>query len=243
MTVQACRRDIKQCSADDQEVHQALNQSLARSGEKKARNEAGPNGPGFEETKKRQGMGVEHLVRKVGVGKLAQKVVEKGFVHGAKDIAQHAGKKALANAISIVGWVKTGVEVTTYVHKASVETAKELGQELHEGNLRDAQSLAILRMASPKLPKEYVSRETATRSRAGDYARKIETGLQARPPAEYLKLVKSVQQSAQAGIEQAKKLGVDSEAKLAEALARNADFAKAYDANTAFRHGVRSQLR
>lgn len=239
----SCRNDIKSCSNEDQEVNRAMNQSLERSGEKKAERNVTPNGPGFVETKKEQGMGVEHLVKKASPTGIAKKLAEKGALHVAEEALKRGGMGALARGLSIAGWAATGVEVATHLHKAAVDTAREMGQELHEGNLRDAQNVAILRMASPKLPKEYVKRELDARSRAADHAKKIETVLQSRPPAAYMKLVQSVQKSAQSGIDAAKQAGIDSEAKLAQALKTNADFAKAYDSNTAFRHGVRSQIR
>jgi hypothetical protein len=206
-------------SLNDREVHEALNHALDRAGEKRAGKDVTPRGPGWDETKKAQGSGAQRLLENLAREQEVRKPPR-----------------------SILGWVKTGVEITTNLHKAAVGTARELGQELHEANLRDAQNVAILRMASTKLPKEYVKRELAVRSRAGDYAKKIETALQARPPAEYLKLLKSVQQSAQAGIDAAKRLGIDGPEKLAEALKKDANFANAFESNTAFRHGVRSRV-
>lgn len=219
ITAVSCRRDADRCSTDDREVHQALNQALDRAGEKRAGKDVTPRGPGWDETKKAQGSGAQRLLENLAREQEVRKPPR-----------------------SILGWVKTGVEITTNLHKAAVGTARELGRELHESNLRDAQNVAILRMAAPKLPKEYVKRELTARSRATDYAKKIETVLQSRPPAEYLKLVKSVQQSAQAGIDAAKKRGIDSADKLEQALKNDANFANAYESNTAFRHGVRSRV-
>jgi hypothetical protein len=242
VTAVSCRRDVDRCGAEDREVHQALNQSLERAGEKRAGKDVTARGPGWDETKKEQGTGAKRLVEKVSGKAVIAKVIEKGLLHAAEKGIAKAGFEVVAHGMSVVGWVKTGVEVTTHVHKATTDTARELGAELHQANLRDAQNVTVLRMAAPKLPKEYVKRELEARSRASDYAKKIETVLQSRPPASYLKLMKSVQQSAQAGIDAAKQRGIDSPTKLAETLKKDADFAKAYDSNTAFRHGVRSTV-
>ncbi len=215
----SCKKNIDGCGDVDREVNAAMQQSLARSGEKPAAKNVTPNGPGWDETKKAQGMGTRRLIENL-------------------DVAGMAGKPPK----SMVDWITKGVEVTTKLHKAAVDTAKALGRELHEANLRDAQNVVILRMAAATLPKEYVKAELDARSRSKDHAAKIETTLQARPPAEYLALVKSVQRSAQAGIDAAKKLGIDSPEKLDEARKKDAAFAKAYETNTAFRHGVRSRL-
>jgi hypothetical protein len=226
-----CRDEIRYCSPEDQEIHAAASRDNVRRGGKNVPASVTPNGPTRSEVK-REGTATaeaEALGRRAAQDK-RDNTTERLLEKGVEKLTGLAGK------------IYSGVKQVTEAHKLITDHAKELGKKLDEAARRDGMNLAVLSIVGSKLPPGYVKETTAGLSGSEQIAKGIHDALTGLPPAKLTQVMRSLVSSANDGVDAARSKNLNSRADLAKAMASDPAFAKRYESESAFRHGVDSMI-
>lgn len=253
-----CANDIRACHREDQVAHESLDALEQRRGGKPLSKSVTPSGAGRAEAKRdwtatEGGVRVggkamrtlgHHALREAGVvaGEHGAKAGLEKFVARSAPSAAKAGEKAL-HGLSLVAWIKSGVELVTEAHAGAVGDAKAQGQRERDGVYRDAMRAFIVGQCGGVFSNEfrgYLMRDVHAASK--QLAGKMVSEAVATRGAGY-EAEKSVAQTmAKAGMAEAKARGITDSAALEKALTSDAGFREKFESSTAFRLGVAAHV-
>ena len=253
----SCSNDINACQREDQYAREMLDKVVAQQGNRAASQALTPYGDGYREAKA-EGSATRSGVRvgKKAAGFAAHEAAEHSAVHAGEKLAEGAIHRAQGSALArvaqgaqVAGTVVkvasaaylgyTILKSATEAHAGAVAESREQAQREMDGLNRDAMNAFVIAGAGV-FSDEYrahVLGQMSQDSRA--VAMKLFDQALSEPKRFATKrtLMKT---QAQAGMNQARALGIDSSKELAKALESNAKLREQYTSGTAFRHGVDS---
>lgn len=241
-----CKQSIAQCSQFDQTIASAaLEANVRQSGD-----HSGLSGPTQSAVEKRQteavGKPLDLVTRsakslatregtRLGTAALVESSTRKGLAGAA---AKQSALRVAAGTFGLTLGIAYGATATAGV---GLKTIAE-GKEQQRAYARDAQNLAVVRLASNALDPQYVKAFEAPRSKSDHGAVKLMTELYQQDPAAFASLKAKATAYAEEGARFVNQSGLATRQEVMALLASDPVASRNYDNNSAFRAGVESAL-